>query len=214
VVIYRGVNLKEFFPDENRRCKNQVVFTYIGGFTPKETRPFGLDQKGGITVLKAWKILKRSNPDAPVKLKFGGPAVKKETVAALYDGDIEKDGIEVIGQVSKNDVCPLLQSSNVVLIPSMFEGLPNAAMEAAAAGAALIGSRVGGIPEVIREGETGFIVERKDENALADRMLKLANNKNLADQMGKDGRTYMESRFDNAQFALGYMNLYETILKG
>jgi L-malate glycosyltransferase len=213
-VIYRGVNLKEFIPDESRRCKHQVVFTYIGGFTPKETKPFGLDQKGGITVLKAWKILKKANPAAEVKLKFGGPAVKKETVAALYDGDIEKDGIEVIGQVSKNDVCPLLQSSNVVLIPSMFEGLPNAAMEAAAAGAALIGSRVGGIPEVIREGETGFIVERKDENALADRMIKLANNKDLADQMGRDGRTYMESRFDNAQFALGYMNLYETILKG
>ena len=45
-------------------------------------------------------------------------------------------------------------------------------------------------------------------------MLQLVNKKDLADKMGKLGRTYMESRFDNAQFARGYMNLYETILKG
>ncbi|HSB92291.1 MAG TPA: glycosyltransferase family 4 protein [Flavitalea sp.] len=213
-VIYRGVNLAEFFPNDQRRCREEFVFTYIGGFTPKETKPFGLDQKGGITVLKAWKQLKAANPAARVKLKFGGPAVKKETVAALYDGDWEKDGIEVIGQVLKTEVCPLFQSSDVVLIPSMFEGLPNAAMEAAAAGAALIGSRVGGIPEVINEGENGFIVDRKDEHALADRMLRLVNNQELAAQMGRAGRNFMEARFDNAQFARGYMNLYETILKG
>ena len=155
-----------------------------------------------------------NEPGSQVKLKFGGPAVKKEIVAALYQGEIEKDGIEVIGQLSKNDVCPVLQSSDVVLIPSMFEGLPNAAMEAAAAGAALIGSRVGGIPEVIIEGETGFIVERKDENALADRMIQLIDNKERANAMGAAGRAYMESRFDNAQFARGYMTLYENILNG
>ena len=101
-----------------------------------------------------------------------------------------------------------------IIVTTPKSEISNAAMEAAAAGAALIGSRVGGIPEVIREGETGFIVERKDENALSDRMLQLANNRHLADEMGKAGRAYMESRFDNAQFARGYMNLYETILKG
>jgi len=212
-VIYRGVNLKEFFPDKGKRSIDQIVFTYIGGFTPKGTKPFGLDQKGGITVLKAWKKVAASHPSGKVKLKFGGPRVKKEIVAALYEGDIDLDGIEVVGQLTKNDVCPLLQSSNVVLIPSMFEGLPNAAMEASAAGAALIGSRVGGIPEVINDQVTGFIVERKDEKALADRMLELINNRQLADEMGCAGRKYMESRFDNAQFARGYMNLYETLLK-
>ena len=213
-VIYRGVNLKEFYPDQSKRSPRTMVFTYIGGFTPKETKPFGLDQKGGVTVLKAWKIVMDSSPNLPVRLKFGGPAVKPETVAAMYEGDITKDNIDVIGQVSKTQVCPLLQSSNVVLIPSMFEGLPNAAMEASAAGAALIGSRVGGIPEVIKEGETGYIVERRDEKALADRMIASINNPALCEQMGTAGRSYMESRFDNAQFARGYMKLYETTLKG
>ena len=213
-VIYRGVNLREFYPDPSKRAPGTMVFTYIGGFTPKETKPFGIDQKGGVTVLKAWKLVREALPDLPVRLKFGGPAVKRDNVSAVYNGDIAKDGIDVIGQVSKTEVGPLLQSSNVVLIPSMFEGLPNAAMEASASGAALIGSRVGGIPEVIKEGETGFIVERKDEKALADRMLALINNRQLADRMGTAGRAYMEGRFDNAQFASGYMKLYEKTLKG
>lgn len=213
-VIYRGVNLKEFYPDRTKRSADKMVFTYIGGFTPKETKPFGIDQKGGVTVLKAWRKLAQTGYSDRITLKFGGPAVNRATVEANYKGSLDADGIEVVGQLSKQDVCPLLQSSNVVLIPSMFEGLPNAAMEASAAGAALVGSRVGGIPEVIREGETGFIVERKNAQELADRMLRLIEHPDLVEQMGREGRAFMEQRFDAAQFAKGYTSLYEKTLKG
>lgn len=207
-VIYRGVNLQEFYPDYDARQPGSLAFTYIGGFTPKETKPFGLDQKGGVTVLKAWKLVREELPDAAIRLRFCGPSAKPETVAAHYPGQIDGSGVEVVGQLSKTQVCPMLQSSDVVIIPSMFEGLPNAAMEASATGAALIGSRVGGIPEVIRDGQTGLLVERNNARELADKIKMLITNGGLAAQMGRAGRTYMEERFDSAQFAQGYINLY------
>jgi glycosyltransferase involved in cell wall biosynthesis len=68
--------------------------------------------------------------------------------------------------------------------------------EAMAAFRPVIGTRVGGIPELVRDGETGFLVSRCDPRAVADRILKLLADPGLRDQMGAAGRTIAEERFD------------------
>ncbi|MGZ5247661.1 MAG: glycosyltransferase family 4 protein [Flavitalea sp.] len=211
-VIYRGVNLKEFYPYANGQNNKEVIVSYIGGLSPKETKPFGMDQKGGITLLNAWKKFRNAEPDAKSLLMFGGPNVNKEVVTGLLQQDPASLGVQVVGHMDRQTVAEFFRNSDVVIIPSMFEGLPNVAMEAAASGCALIGTKVGGIPEVIMENRNGFLVHKKNENQLADRLQKIILDKDLLNSCKIESRKYMEEKFDSAQFAEGYISLYREVI--
>lgn len=211
-VIYRGVNLKEFYPAANGQNHEEVIVSYIGGLSPKETKPFGMDQKGGITLLNAWKKLREVNPSLKAKLMFGGPNVKEDVVNGLLQKDSRELGVQVVGHMDRQAVSEFFRKSDVVIIPSMFEGLPNVAMEAAASGCALIGTKVGGIPEVIMENKNGFLIHKKNENQLADRLQKIILDKELLDSCKIESRKFMEEKFDSAQFAEGYISLYREVI--
>lgn len=212
-VIYRGVNLKEFYPSGNGQYNEEVIVSYIGGLSPKETKPFGMDQKGGITLLNAWKKFREANPSAKAKLMFGGPNVKEEIVNGLLQKDANELSVEVVGHMDRQAVAEFFRKSDMVVIPSMFEGLPNVAMEAAASGCALVGTKVGGIPEVIMEERNGFLVDRKNEEQLAEKLQKIILNKELLSTCKIESRKYMEEKFDSAQFAEGYISLYREVTK-
>ncbi len=212
-VIYRGVNLKEFYPSENGQYNDEVIVSYIGGLSPKETKPFGMDQKGGITLLNAWKKFRDKNPSANAKLMFGGPNVKEEIVNGLLHKNAGELGVQVVGHMDRQAVADFFRKSDMVVIPSMFEGLPNVAMEAAASGCALVGTKVGGIPEVISEERNGFLVDRKNEDQLADKLEKIILNKELLNSCKRESRRYMEEKFDSAQFSEGYISLYSEVTK-
>lgn len=211
-VIYRGVNLKEFHPLGNNASNGHIDVTYLGGLSPKETKPFGIDQKGGVTLLKAWELFKHHQASDHIKLRFCGPNINKEVVGSILGKDPSSIQIEVLGHMDRKKVASLLQSSHIVILPSMFEGLPNVAMEAAASGAALIGSRVGGIPEVIAEGRNGYLVERRNPAQIADRLNELVNDLQKLENFRKESRRYMEEKFDSSQFAEGYISLYKELI--
>ncbi len=210
-VIYRGVNLKEFQPAETTSSA-EIMVTYLGGLSPKETKPFGIDQKGGVTLLNAWQLFKKKNPGSSAQLNFCGPNINEAAVTAIIGRHPSDININVIGHVDRKKVAALLQQSHIVILPSMFEGLPNVAMEAAASGAALIGTRVGGIPEVIKDGFNGYLVERRNAQQIADRLQDLVDSPERLRSFRKQGRQYMEEKFDSSQFADGYLSLYNEVI--
>jgi glycosyltransferase involved in cell wall biosynthesis len=86
------------------------------------------------------------------------------------------------------DVPELLQEATVSVLPSLSEGLSNSLLESMASGVPVVATRVGGNPEVIEHGVTGFLVPARDSEALAAAMGRILEDANLAAQFGQAGR--------------------------
>lgn len=213
VTIYRGVDTELFHPDPSKRPVDHIRVLYLGGLSPKETKPFSYDQKGGLTLLKAWEKFKQQTGDHRVKLQFGGPHINPEVMRSVLTVGFDALDIEILGQLNKDQVRNCMQSAHIVVIPSMFEGMPNVAMESSASGCAIIGTRVGGIPEIIQDCVNGFLVDRKDVDQLADRLIKLSTSMHEIERMGREARRVVEERFDYRQFPEQYISLYKSVSK-
>jgi glycosyltransferase involved in cell wall biosynthesis len=96
---------------------------------------------------------------------------------------------------SRGDVPELLACCNLFVLPSEAEALPNALLEAMAAGLPVVGTRVGGIPEIIRNGMDGLIVPAKDPHALAEAILRILQNPRLAKQLSQAGQDMVRAHF-------------------
>ncbi len=113
----------------------------------------------------------------------------------------------------RDDLDRWLPWADVVVLPSFTEGLPNVALEAAAAGVPFVATAVGGTPEVVHDGLNGFLVRSGDPAALAERILKLCGDDDLRRSMGNAGRRLMQERFSFAAQAEAYQRLFARLLK-
>lgn len=98
-----------------------------------------------------------------------------------------------LGHVSL--VAPVLAACDVVVIPSLSEGMPTVALEAMALGKPVVGTRVGGLVDVVVDGETGLLVPSADPEALAAAVARLLRDPALATRMGEAGAARAEERF-------------------
>lgn len=123
-----------------------------------------------------------------------------------------KEDVQFLGFVS--DVPGFLAAVDVVVLPSLFEGLGVSVLEAMAAGKAVIASRVGGLPELVIDAATGFLVEPRDVSGLTDAIAKLAHDRNLIRSMGQKGRERLEKSFTMEQMARKNEDYYFSLLEG
>jgi glycosyltransferase involved in cell wall biosynthesis len=72
----------------------------------------------------------------------------------------------------------------------------------------VVGTRAGGIPELIEDGKTGYLIERRDAGALADRLLRLLRDSSLRERMGRAGRQVAEQKFDLRRNVAQVLDLY------
>jgi len=86
---------------------------------------------------------------------------------------------------------------NIVVVPSRHEDpAPNVNIEAMASEVPVVATRVGGTPEMVLHGETGFLVDKESPDQIAERILQLATNKELRNRMGRSGRERVRQMFD------------------
>ncbi|MGB9802180.1 MAG: glycosyltransferase [Desulfofundulus sp.] len=95
----------------------------------------------------------------------------------------------------RRDIPQILSLMDVFVLPSTTEGLPLTILEAMAAGKPVIASRVGGLPEVVVDGETGFLVPPGDPQALARALAQLLVNRQKAEEMGQKGKQRVMQHF-------------------
>jgi glycosyltransferase involved in cell wall biosynthesis len=109
--------------------------------------------------------------------------------------------VTLFGWASAVQRCELMSRTEIVVMPSHQEGMPNAVLEAMAAGRAVVATRVGAVPDVIREGENGLLVEPGDVAMLAARLRQLCDQSGLVESLGDRARRTIEAEHDLEQAA-------------
>jgi L-malate glycosyltransferase len=134
------------------------------------------------------------------------PGVKKKLRFVIVgDGDClpelkalaQMKGLEDIFQFAgfHTNISQYMNSFDIFALPSLSEGLSSAILEAMAASLPIVATEVGGIPELVKNGDNGLLVTPADSDALARAIQQLANNPEISRQMGLRGRERMEKRF-------------------
>ena len=109
---------------------------------------------------------------------------------------------------SRSDVAHLLQAADAFMLSSISEGIPLTLIEAMATGLPCVATNVGGIPELIRDGETGLLVEAGDHVGLAAGLGRLASTPELASRLGMSGYRLALDRHDASVMHERYRELY------
>jgi len=147
-------------------------------------------------------------PDAVFLLVGQGPVGEgaRQRVEAMGRGG------SIRGLGFRDDLPELLRNSDVFLSTSDYEGFGLALAEAGAAGTPVVSTRVGGVTEVVVEGETGFLAEAGDAEGLAAATLRLLATPELRARMGAAGRTRVARHFDSGEMAARYQAVYARML--
>ena len=168
-VIYNGVDFDLFYDigiDENYGL-------FVGSFVP---------QKGIDILIDAVK-------DIDFNFKFIGDGVLFNKI----DERIKKENInniELLGKKHQKEVSEYIKRCSFLILPSLSEGLGMVLLEAMASGKPVIGTNVGGIPELIKNEYNGFLVEAKNPYTLREKINILVENKDLREKMGKNGKIF------------------------
>ncbi|HET8679698.1 MAG TPA: glycosyltransferase, partial [bacterium] len=114
---------------------------------------------------------------------------------------------------TRGDVAGLLAGADMLVLPSLTEGMPAAIIEAGLAGLPVVAYDVGGIDEVVRHGETGMLVAAGDERALVDAVVRLAADRGLRQAQGAAARTACRV-FEIGRIAAQYADIYARMRNG
>jgi glycosyltransferase involved in cell wall biosynthesis len=112
----------------------------------------------------------------------------------------------------QEDVAGYYRLFDAFLLPSVNEGTPVSAIEALASGTPVVATRVGGVPDVVRDGMDGFLVEPGDTEAAASRLAELAADPKLRTRLGESGRAYVRGRYSVERLVDDVDHLYRTLL--
>jgi glycosyltransferase involved in cell wall biosynthesis len=110
-----------------------------------------------------------------------------------------------------DDIRPYLRATDVLVIPSLIEGVPIILLEAMAMGVPVVASRVGGIPDVVRDGETGFLVDPYDPKTLVERVTQLHTDPDLHRRISEAARTYALRHCGVAEMLRAYEEALESL---
>jgi glycosyltransferase involved in cell wall biosynthesis len=113
----------------------------------------------------------------------------------------------------QEDVAPFYGAFDAVVLPSGNEGTPVSAIEALAGGRPVVATRVGGVPDVIRDGVDGFLVESGDVEQLAGRLAELARDPALRARLGDEGRRHVVPRYSVERLLDDVDRFYQSLLE-
>jgi glycosyltransferase involved in cell wall biosynthesis len=209
VVIRLGIELDERVAGEqNGRVESR---RYLG----IESERFAVGWIGRMTAVKrtddilvAFKRLRDERIDAVLCLVGDGPD-RPQLERRAHELGVIRDTLFLGYQ---EDVAPFYAAFDALVLPSSNEGTPVSAIEALAAGRPVVATRVGGVPDVVRDGEDGFLVEPGATGDLADRLAELARDPGLRERMGRAGRERVLPRYAVGRLVDDVDRLYRSLL--
>ncbi|MEO6587790.1 MAG: N-acetyl-alpha-D-glucosaminyl L-malate synthase BshA [Pyrinomonadaceae bacterium] len=146
-----------------------------------------------------------------VKLIMVGDGPEFSAVQHLAKSLDVFEQVEFVGKQAK--ISEYVGISDIALLPSELESFGLAALEAQSCEVPVIATRVGGIPEVVTDGESGFLSDVGDTDKMSDDVMTLLNDEDLRTKFGKRGRELSVSRYDANKIIPQYIAFYEKVLK-
>jgi len=193
-------------------------------FTPsKEKSPGGkicigivkaLEEKYGIEYLiRAFKIISERGYES--NLIIVGEGSLRKNLEELAESLSLANSVRFTGKVDNTAVIEFLHMIDIFIVPSISssETFGVAALEASSCGIPVIASNIGGLPEVIVDGETGYLVPPQNEAAIAERIIKLIKNPRLRQQLGNAGRKFVLTNYEWNSCAKKMEEVYNRILR-
>jgi glycosyltransferase involved in cell wall biosynthesis len=191
-----AVDINAFKPKPAQKPSNFTV-AFIGRLVP---------WKGLEVFIRSAKLVMKKYEDVEFLVVGGGPLLKNH-------GDSEKsEQIHFVGPQSPGKIPQLLDSINILVLPSYTENVPTVVLEAMAKQIPVIATHVGGIPEVVSHGETGFLFPPGDFRSCANYILHLIENPEEIEMMGKKGRELSENYHNIENVARMAEEFYERLL--
>jgi len=210
-VVYNGCDQKEFVFDLRSRILKRRELNI-----PVESRVLiftgGLQKTKGIfELLGSFSSLFKQFSQAHLIIVGNGNDVKR--VMKILSMEDMKNNVHLVGRQPYNKIPCFLSAGDIFVLPSYSEGLPVSVIEAMACSRPVIATRVGGIPEIVKDKETGMLVEPENVESLTKAILYLINNEQECAKMGSSGRKIVESGFSWEKSAERLTAVYADILK-
>ena len=210
VVVRLGIPLADRLDDESGDVDYRQLYgiprdAFVVGWVGRMT---GVKDTG--TVLRVVAALRERGIKAVVCLVGDGP--DREPLEELaHELDIARASYFAGYQ---SDVAGFYRLFDAFFLPSVNEGTPVSAIEALATGTPVVANRVGGVPDVVRDGTDGFLVEPGDVDAAAARLEELARDRALRIRFGEAGRERVRARYAVTRLVDDVDRLYRSLLDG
>jgi glycosyltransferase involved in cell wall biosynthesis len=189
------INTEEFTPNFGF---NDEAITYFGRLSR---------EKGMHTLVSAFKSLKN------IKLNVIGDGPAKRDLENRVKNENIKN-IKFLGHKTGAELKSEISRSMFVVVPSeCYENNPMSVLESFALGKPVIGSNIGGIPELAKNGETGLLFNPGDADDLREKILSLAADKAKIEEMGRNARKFVEENFDPERHYESLMKIYKMAIE-
>ncbi len=200
-IIYTGIDTEKFRPGDG-------IDLHESFSIPEDHTVVGI-----VAVLRSAKrhrdLLEAIAPLEKVSLLIVGTGPQEENLRKKIEELGLKNRVVMAGH--REDIDRILPSLDLFVLPSNMEALGTAILEASACGIPVIGSRVGGIPECVIDGETGYLFEKENVADLREKILALVRNPELRKRLGAAARQLVEKRFSVEAMKSETEKLYEGI---
>ena len=212
VEIPNGINLRDFeVPYSKEECRRKLglsvdkrIILFLGVLHPK---------KGPDILLKAMPSVISEIPDS--ELVIVGDGVMRRELEELSRKYEVKGHVKFVGFVDENLKPLYYKAADVFCLPSIITsesfGIVN--LEAMACGVPVVASKIGGIPDVVKNGKTGLLVPPRDPKALAEAIICLLQDENVRRKMGRNARKKAEN-YSWKRIAEKYERVYEELISG
>ncbi len=187
--------------ERKERLSPKVQFLFLGYIS---------ERKGCYDLINAADELRKQYPNFHVTI--GGNGETQKIIELIREKKLE-DTVSFVGWVSGPEKEQLLYNSDVYLLPSKNEGLPVSILEAMANGMPVISTPVGGIPEMIEDGLSGFLIEAGNIAALVEKMKFFIERKEMIESMGKRSQELIHEKFSSEVIQRELQKLYDELLK-
>lgn len=192
-VIFNGIDLSKCVVKHNYGVKNYFTILHVGRFT---------EQKNHQMLIKAFSKVLKSAPNCVLQL-IGDGETRLEIESLVITLQIE-DKVKFLGL--KDDVYNYMNSADLFVLPSLYEGMPMTLIEAMGSGLPIIATEVGGIPDILVNGQEAVLTDVKEEE-LTEAILKLYADEKERRKLGQNARN-KSSLFSAMKMAESYVEVY------
>jgi glycosyltransferase involved in cell wall biosynthesis len=196
----------------------KVVHNFIdtGAYEP-HFRGEGVVYFGRLVVEKGLESLVRAAKALPgVKIMLAGDGPEREHLEALAEelGVKSASGnVEFLGYVDRSRLHGIVSATMCVVMPSIwYENFPYTVLEAFALGKPVVASKIGGLPEMVTDGETGLLFDPGSQEGLNEALSRLVKDPGLAEEMGRKARKRVEREFDSEAHYRRILGVYDSLV--